>query len=456
MGNTQPVKSLFVCAETASNSTLNTTDSKVDRFGVLPKRTPPRFDTTTLRRLMRRAERTEKLIAFGLVLLPVGFLFFSIVVPISTILWSSIHSPTLTRELPNLVRAMRGWDGLGKPPPSVVRAFVGDMLASVQRHRIGRIAFRLNQQVPGFRSFLYETAQALRKEADKVGRNRLLERPDLLAWMTGLDRRWGERKYWVGLHQAAPEYTLVYLLRTIDLKYDLDGNIVRVPAERALYVDVIGRTILTCSIVTLVCLLLGFPIAYLLARLPMETSNLLMLLLLLPLWTSMLVKTMSWLVVLGGEGVINDLGRGLGLWNESIQLSRNRIGALISMVHILVPFMTFPIYAVMRNIDEYHMKAAAIMGANPLRAFLRVFLPQTIPGVGAGVFLVLILSLGLYVPPALVGGPRDQMLGYFIAYNVNGGLSGALAVVLLLLVAVFMVAYQRVVGAGNIWFKASV
>ena len=167
----------------------------------------------------------------------------------------------------------------------------------------------------------------------------------------------------------------------------------------------------------------------------------------------MLVKCASWLVVLGGEGVVNDVGRGLGLWRESIQLNRNRIGAVVSMVHILVPFMAFPLYSVMKHIDDYHMKAAAILGANPWRAFWRVYLPQTIPGIGAGVFLVFILSLGLYVPPALVGGPSDQMLSYFIAYNASGGFAGALSVVLLLLVGIFMVAHQRTVGLGNIWFK---
>ena len=414
----------------------------------------PRFDSVTLRKLMSRADRMQKLYAFGLVLLPVAFLFFSILVPISAILWSAIHSPTVSRELPNLAVALEQWDGLGKPPRAVVHAFVGDLLATTRRHRVGRIVWRLNQEVPGYRSFLFETSQGLEKEADEYGGNKLLAKPDLLAWLIELDPRWAERKYWVALHQAAPEYTLTYMLRTIDRKYDLDGNIARVPEERALYIDVLIRTIFICTMVT-ICLLLGFPVAYLLARLPMETSNLLLLLLLLPLWTSMLVKTASWLVVLGGEGVINDLGRGLGLWKESIQLARNRIGAVISMVHILVPFMALPLYGVMRNIDQYHMKAAAIMGANPLLAFWRVYLPQTIPGIGAGVFLVFILSLGLYVPPALVGGPRDQMLSYFIAYNVNGGLAGALAVELLVLVVIFMFAYQRVVGVGNIWFKSS-
>ena len=413
-----------------------------------------RFDGISLKKRMRRAERTQSLIAIGLLILPVAFLFFSIVVPITTILWSSIHSPVISRELPNLASATKQWDGKGQPPDAVVRAFVGDLLHAKRRNRVGRVVWRLNQEVAGFRSFLLETAIVVEREADRVGGNSLLSRPDLYAWMGRIDARWTERKYWVGLHQAAPAYTWVYLLRAFDRKYDLDGNIVKVPEDRALYVMVLGRTLMICAIVTVVSLILGFPVAYLLASLPMSKSNLLLLLLLLPLWTSMLVKTAAWLLVLGGEGVVNDLGRGLGLWTESIQLARTRTGAIISMVHILVPFMAFPIYGVMRNIDEYHMKAALIMGANPLYAFWRVYLPQTVSGIGAGIFLVFILSLGLYVPPAFVGGPSDQMLSYFIASNVNGGLAGALAVLLLAIVGIFMVAFQRIAGAGNLWFKA--
>ena len=160
--------------------------------------------------------------------------------------------------------------------------------------------------------------------------------------------------------------------------------------------------------VTILCLLLGYPIAYLLAVLPTRQSNLLILLLLLPFWTSLLVRTTAWLVLLQNEGLVNDLAITLGVWEDPVQLVRNRMGVYIAMVHILLPFMVLPMFSVMKGIDPYRMRAAASLGANPLRAFLKVYFPQTVPGVGAGVLLVFILSLGYYITPALVGGPRDH------------------------------------------------
>ena len=152
------------------------------------------FDGRTLKAHMRRADRIQKVIAVGLVVLPVSFLFFSILVPITAILWSSIHSPTVSRELPNLAIVIKQWDGLGKPPPAVVRTFLGDLLSIQRRHRVGRIVWRLNQEVPGYRSFLFETAGRLELEADRVGGNTLLARPDLLAWMVEQDPRWRSAK----------------------------------------------------------------------------------------------------------------------------------------------------------------------------------------------------------------------------------------------------------------------
>jgi putative spermidine/putrescine transport system permease protein len=227
-----------------------------------------------------------------------------------------------------------------------------------------------------------------------------------------------------------------------------------VKENRRLFITVFWRTVWICSWVTIICLLLGFPIAFLMASMPTRHSNIFLLFLLLPLWTSVLVKSLSWLVALQNEGVLNNLGIMLGLWNEPFELARNRTGTYISMVHVLLPFMTFPLFSVMKGIDTYHMKAAATLGARPLMAFLKVYLPQTRPGVAGGVLLVFILSLGLYVPPALVGGPADQMLSYMIAWGgTGGGLAAALSVVLLGLVGLFLFVFQRVVGINNSFFR---
>ena len=245
--------------------------------------------------------------------------------------------------------------------------------------------------------------------------------------------------------QAAPLHTMFYLLRSIDYDYDVNDEIVPVPEERAVLLTILFRTIYISVIVTLLCLVLGFPIAYLLATVPTRQSNMLILLLLLPFWTSLLVRTAAWLVLLQYEGLVNDAAIMMGLWEEPLQLVRNRMGTYIGMVHIMLPFMALPLFAVMKRIDPYHIKAAASLGANPMRAFVKVYLPQTKPGIGAGVLLVFIICLGFYLTPALIGGPADQMLSYYIVFHtnstVNWGMASALSLILMAIVGVFLVFY---------------
>ena len=301
---------------------------------------------------------------------------------------------------------------------------------------------------------LFKTATKLERAIEKEGEEAVLRGADMLDRFTGIDKRWGERRYWAIIRQASPPHTAWYLLRSVDRDYDENTDIIPISEDQAIHVSVLWRTIVISAVVTILCLLLGFPIAYLLGTLPTKQSNLLILLLLLPFWTSLLVRTTAWLVLLQNEGVINDLAIYFGLWDEPVQLVRNRLGTYIAMVHILLPFMVLPMFSVMKGIDPYHMKAAASLGANPVSAFIKVYLPQTLPGVGAGVLLVFILSLGYYITPALVGGPADQMLSYFIAFHVNTtvnwGLAAALSALLLVCVMIFFVMYQRLVGVGNI------
>jgi putative spermidine/putrescine transport system permease protein len=336
----------------------------------------------------------------------------------------------------------------------VLEAFVEDFVKAEKDRSIGLAAKRLNYHSSGFRTLVKKTGDKLEKAVESEGMDAVLADPQLWERIVGFDADWGEKETWVTMKQAAPPTTAFYLLRAVDREFDAEGNVVRVPDDVAIHVDILIRTIVISFVVTLLCLALGFPIAYLLGTLPTRQSNLLILLLLLPFWTSLLVRTTSWLVLLQNEGLVNDLGITLGLWNEPLELIRNRLGVYIAMVHIELPFMTLPLYSVMKGIDPYHMKAAMSLGANPVRAFVRVYLPQTMPGIGAGVLLVFILSLGYYITPALVGGPTDQMLSYFIAFHanqtVNWGLASSLSVVLMACVLIFFGLYQRVVGVGNI------
>ncbi|MEP6723207.1 MAG: ABC transporter permease, partial [Variovorax sp.] len=216
------------------------------------------------------------------------------------------------------------------------------------------------------------------------------------------------------------------------------------------------RTFAISAAVTLICLLLGYPLAYWIATAPPRTARTLLLLVLLPFWTSLLVRTTAWVVVLQGGGVVNSLLGWLGLVDPAhpLELIHNRIGVLIAMTHILLPFMVLPIYSVMKSIPPNYMRAAASLGAPPLPAFVRVYLPLSLPGVSAGCLLVFILALGYYITPALVGGPQDQMLSYFIAYFAsqvtNWGMAAALSATLLVLVLLLYALYHRIVGIDKL------
>ena len=420
---------------------------------------PPEGDIFTvdgvpLKVKLKRAERWAKIRAMGLIAPLFLFLMVTFVLPIIAMLWRSVENPEIGLVLPRTAAAMQTWDGQGFPPNKTLAVVVEEFVKAVETKTIGKAAKRLNYHVAGYRSLTMKTANRLRRAADKEGLETILADPDLIERFKALDARWGDRKFWAILRQASPPHTAFYLLQSVDRDFDADDRIVDVDEHRAIHVDILWRTVFISVNVTIICLLLGYPISYLLAVLPTRHSNLLILLLLLPFWTSLLVRTTAWLVLLQNEGVVNDIAITLGIWDDPIQLVRNRLGVYIAMVHILLPFMVLPMFSVMKGIDPYHMRAAASLGANPLRAFVKVYFPQTIPGVGAGVLLVFILSLGYYITPALVGGPKDQMLSYFIAFHanttVNWGMAAALSLLLMCCVVVFFAMYQRMVGVGNV------
>ena len=415
---------------------------------------PIMLDGVPLKIRLERAERMRKIKAMGLILPLFLFLMVTFAIPIVLMLVRSVENPEVVEVLPRTAAEMRLWDGEGFPPNDAMQTFAAEAVSAKEAKTLGKAAKRLNYHASGFRSMLFKTATKLERAIEKEGEEAVLQGADMLDRFTNIDKRWGERRYWAIIRQASPPHTAWYLLRSVDRDYDENTDIIPISEDQAIHVSVLWRTIVISAVVTILCLLFGFPIAYLLGTLPTKQSNLLILLLLLPFWTSLLVRTTAWLVLLQNEGVINDLAIYFGLWDEPVQLVRNRLGTYIAMVHILLPFMVLPMFSVMKGIDPYHMKAAASLGANPVSAFVKVYLPQTLPGVGAGVLLVFILSLGYYITPALVGGPADQMLSYFIAFHVNTtvnwGLAAALSALLLVCVMIFFVMYQRLVGVGNI------
>jgi putative spermidine/putrescine transport system permease protein len=202
--------------------------------------------------------------------------------------------------------------------------------------------------------------------------------------------------------------------------------------------------------VTLACVVLGYPVAYLLATLPLRTSNLLMILVLLPFWTSLLVRTTAWFVLLQDNGIINDTLILLHVTDSPLKLIFSRFGTIIAMTHIQLPFTLLPIYSVMKTISPSHVRAARSLGAGPFYAFWRVYFPQTVPGIAAGCLLTFILCLGYYITPALIGGPTDQMVSGFVALAMNQennwSKASALGAILLTATLILYFVYNRLIG----------
>jgi putative spermidine/putrescine transport system permease protein len=230
------------------------------------------------------------------------------------------------------------------------------------------------------------------------------------------------------------------------------------PENKQIYIKLFKRTLYMSSLITFLTVLLGYPIAFLLASLKTRTSNLLMIMVLLPFWTSLLVRTSAWIALLQKEGVINDFLVGIGLIADDNRLAliHNQTGTIISMTHILLPFMILPLFSVMKTISPSYMRAARSMGATPFTAFRRIYFPNTVAGIGAGGILVFILSIGFYITPALVGGTSGTMISNFIAYHIsqslNWGLAAALGTILLLVVLALYILYDKIVGIDNMKF----
>jgi putative spermidine/putrescine transport system permease protein len=269
-----------------------------------------------------------------------------------------------------------------------------------------------------------------------------------------IDPKWGERETWAAIRRAGGPVTDFYLLAALDLRRDASDAIAAAPANESVFRNVLGRTLWISAVVTLVCLLLGYPVALFIARQPPQRAALFLFLVLLPFWTSLLVRTVAWVVLLQRQGILNNFLLSLGVIHEPLRMIFNRFAVYVAMVHVLLPFMVLPLFAVMKGIPPTYERAAASLGASPLTTFRRVFLPQTLPGIGAGCLMVFIQALGYYITPALVGGADDQMISYFIAFyasrTVNWGMAAALSIMLLAATLALYAVYNRMIGLDKL------
>ena len=403
------------------------------------------FAGLTLKQKLARAERINRLKAQGLILPLLLFLFVVFVLPIVLLLYKSVENPEVVRSLPRTVEAIASWDGRGLPAEPVYQALAVDLAEARKQQTIGDLSKRMNMELAGYRSLMAKTGRALPFKQEPASYKDALE---------SLDERWGDPAYWQVIRRNSSAFTGYYLLAALDHRIDDLGELAAATPDQSIYLDIFARTFWMGLVITVFCLVLAYPLAYLLANLPTRTSNLLMILVLLPFWTSILVRVAAWIVLLQSGGLINSTLMALGIIDQPLQLVFNRTGVYISMVHIMLPFMILPIYSVMKGISPTYMRAAISLGCHPFASFWRVYFPQTVAGVGAGCLLVFILTIGYYITPALLGSPNDQMISYFVAFytnsTINWGMATALGGLLLLATMLLYVVYSWLVGASRL------
>ena len=370
---------------------------------------------------MRRRLLPGALVAPALLLVTLALL-----VPLLLSLATALRDPELRATMPRTAALLRDWDGVGMPGEAVFVAVTHELRAAEAAQAIGGLAQRLNFERSGLRGLLLRTARAD------------LTAPYTMA-LPALDARWGEPDTWRLLRRAALGVTPLYLLRALDLDIAADGSVVAQPDDQAIFLRLFLRTLVIAVQVTGLTLLVAYPVAYTIAHLSPVWARAATMLVLVPFWVSILVRTTAWFILLQREGPVNAALLAMQLIDHPIQLIFTRFAVLVAMVHVLLPFAILPLVGVMKRIDPTLQRAACSLGASRRQYFWRVYLPMSAPGVGAGGLIVFMLAVGFYITPALVGGSGDQMVSQFIAdytsTTLNWGMAAALAVLLLAMTA---------------------
>jgi putative spermidine/putrescine transport system permease protein len=402
-------------------------------------------DGTPLKASLNKAMRKSRIRALLLVTPLFLFILFSFLIPIVDMTFRSVDNWQVGTLMPKTTAALAGWDGKALPDEPIFAALVQDLQAGAKAREIGKVGTRLNYEKSGLRGMIMGSGKKSLKVKEGPYKEKVLK----------MHKKWNELDTWTVIKRNTAPYTIGYYLNAVDMKYDKSGEIVMQDKNRRIYGKLFLRTFAISMAITLICVVLAYPISYLLATLPLRYSNLLMIFVLLPFWTSLLVRTTAWIVMLQSQGVLNDLFVFFGLVSDDnrLQLIYNMTGTIIAMTHILLPFMVLPLYSVMKTISPSYMRAALSLGANPTVAFIRVYVPQTLSGIGAGSILVFILSIGYYITPALVGGTDGTLISNQIAYHMqsslNWGLAGALGALLLFSVLALYLIYNKIVGVDN-------
>ncbi len=389
--------------------------------------------------------RRARIKAFLLVAPLLLFVLVFFVAPIVMMLRLSTGDTVVATELPRTTEALKSWDQRELPSEEAFAALVADLKDARERQATGKIGAQINYVYSGARS-LFVSAGRSAGSMEAPFKKTLIEK----------DAQWGDPTLWVMIKTTSKPYSSINYLNAMDRTLGATGNVEQVPADQRIHITIFVRTLWLSFVVTVLCLLLGYPVAYLLAHLPLRVSNLLMICVLLPFWTALLVRITAWIALLQNDGVVLSAAVALGLVDPANrpQLIYNLIGTLVAMVHVLMPSMILPLYSVMKTIPPTYVRAARSLGATSFTAFWRVYFPQTLPGIAAGGLLVFILSVGYYITPALLGGQSGVLISNFIELHVsktlNWGLASALAGLLLAAILVLYWVFNKIVGIDRL------
>lgn len=426
-----------------SDTTANTDAGNGTQTEVLTTR-----DGIPLKVSLARALRREKLRSLALIAPLLIFILITFAAPIADMLFRSVENGIVSDTLPKTVKALSSWEAESPQTPDepVFKALYEDLLVATEQKTHTRLGSRLNYEASGMSSLFRKTGRRV---------SRMDEAGPFKEQFIDVDDGWDELETWQVLKRYSPTITSGYFLNAADMELTADGVSMK-PENERIYLYLFWRTLLLSLTITFSCLLLGYPVAFLLAALPARSANLLMILVLLPFWTSLLVRTSAWKVLLQQQGVINDFLVAIGIVGDANRLVmiNNQTGTVIAMTHILLPFMILPLYSVMKTVSPTYVRAAKSLGATDWTAFWRVYFPQTVPGIGAGSILVFILAIGYYITPELVGGTSGIFISNRIAYHIssslNWGLAAALGVILLGAVMLLFYVYDKIVGIDNV------
>jgi putative spermidine/putrescine transport system permease protein len=402
-------------------------------------------DGIPLKVSLQKSERKNKIRAFLLVVPLLFFILFTFLVPIGDMLLRSVDDSYINTVFPKTFEKYKKWDRQDLPSEELYKTIFFEVKEG-SGFSIGKATTRMNYAKSGWKSLLKKSKRKFKK----------IEEGPFKEQMIAIDKRWADLDYWRAIGVMVDPTTAGYFLNAVDLKYDVDKEVVRQKENRRIYIHTWFKTFKVSVLVMFFCLILGYPVSYLLATLPLKYSNLLMICVLLPFWTSLLVRTVAWMVMLQQKGVFNNLlvMSHIIADENRFQLMYNQTATIIVMTQILLPFMVLPLYSVMKTIPPTYMRAALNLGASPLHAFYKVYMPNSVPGISAGCMLVFILAIGYYITPELVGGKDGQMIGNWIAYHLkttlNWGLCAALGAILLGVMTVLYWAYNKLVGIENI------